>query len=94
VPESKKRKKNSSYRKPSAPPVAKAELAKKKKPMSRQQIGIIVISVLVILSMAVGFLFSGSSTSQPVPQTSSTGQEILVSTPAPDSAAPTDATSK
>ena len=95
VPVSKKRKKNnsSSSRRPGTPPVAKVELAKKKKPMSRQQIGIIVISVLVILSMAVGFLVSGSRRSQPVPQTSNTTvQETVAPTAAPaEEKSPADA---
>ena len=82
MPVSKKRKKKQRSTPP--PPKSSKPIAPKKKKISRQQIIIYVISGLMILSLAIGFLASGSRRSSvpptPVPQESNT----LVATPAPD----------
>lgn len=94
MPVSKKRKKKN-QRKPTSPPISKKELANKKRPMSRQQIGILIISALVVISMAIGFIVSGAgqgggSTAGHGASDTSQGQGIILSTPAPgeESAAP------
>lgn len=91
MPVSKKRKKKN-QRKPAGPPVSKKELANKKRPMSRQQIGILIISALVVISMAIGFIVSGAGQGGGSNGASdaSQGQGIILSTPAPgeESAAP------
>lgn len=86
MPVSKKRIKKSQKRKPAAPPPSKAEISSKKKPLNRQQIAIYVISALVVLSMAVGFVVSGwgrspSTTTQSGADNANI-QELLA-TPAP-----------
>jgi hypothetical protein len=78
VPVSKKRKKKKSYSPP--PPKSKVAAPKKKK-ITTQQIIIYIISALMILSLALGFLLSGSST-QAVP-TPAPQDNILLETPAP-----------
>jgi hypothetical protein len=79
VPVSKKRKKKTYSGPP--PPKGKKAAAPKKKKLSRQQIIIYVISGLMILSLAIGFLASGSRRTQ-VPPTAAP-QELLA-TPALD----------
>lgn len=80
MPVSKKRKKKRT--KSYGPPPSKKELAAKSKGFSRQQILIVVISALVILSMAIGFVVSGfGRTSRAVQPTSNVGQEILLPSP-------------
>jgi hypothetical protein len=80
VPVSKKRKKK--QRK--GPPPSKSRAVPKKKKITKQQILIYVISGLMIISLAIGFLASGSTrvrpTATPLPQNSN----ILLDTPAPD----------
>ncbi len=80
MPESKKRKKKRT--KSFGPPPSKQELSTKKKGLTRQQITIYVISALVILSMAIGFIVSGSG-STTVPDTTNGAQEFIVPTPQP-----------
>jgi hypothetical protein len=82
VPVSKKRKKKKQRK--SGPPPPKSLAAPKKK-ITRQQILIYIISALVIISMAIGFLASGSRRSvrtaiTPSPQ----DQNLLLDTPVPD----------
>lgn len=79
MPVSKKRKKKT-YSGPPLPKGKKATAPKKKK-ITRQQIIIYVISGLMILSLAIGFLASGSGRSQPPPTVAP--QEVLA-TPAPE----------
>jgi len=79
VPVSKKRKKKKSYSPP--PPSSKAAAPKKKK-LTTQQIVIYIISALMILSLALGFLLSGSRRTQVLP-TSGPQDNILLDTPAP-----------
>ncbi len=78
MPVSKKRKK----RKRSSLPPAKAAVAPKKK-ITKQQILIYIISGVMILSLAIGFIASGRSRVSrqptPVPQ----GNNLLLETPAP-----------
>ncbi len=90
MPVSKKRIKKSQKRKPVTPPPSKAEISNKKKPLSRQQITIYVISALVVLSMAIGFIISGlGTTPTTTPQgASDTSIQELLATPAPDAASP------
>ncbi|RME76226.1 MAG: hypothetical protein D6784_06345 [Chloroflexi bacterium] len=59
---------------------------KKKKKISRQQILIYVISGLMILSLAIGFVATGS-TRRARPTVAPAGNEIQVQTPVPDNAA-------
>ena len=63
MPVSKHRKKKK--QKKSGPPPPKSMATPKKRKLTRQQILIYVISTLVILSMAIGFLASGIGTSAP-----------------------------
>ena len=68
------------------PPPAKSELTNKKKPLSRQQIAIYVVSTLIILSMAIGFIVSGLGGGATAPQHGGGGDvniEELLATPAP-----------
>jgi hypothetical protein len=77
VPVSKKRKKRT-Y---SGPPPPKNKTPAPKK-LTAQKVLIYIISALMILSLAIGFLASGSgrqATPTPVPQ-----ENILVVTPAPE----------
>lgn len=83
MPVSKHRKKKK--QKKSGPPPPKSMATPKKRKLTRQQILIYVISTLVILSMAIGFLASGSSRRGRVQTTPSPpGQNFLLGTPAPD----------
>jgi hypothetical protein len=79
VPVSKKRKKKT-YSGPPPPKGKKA--APKKKKLSRQQIIIYIISGLMILSLAIGFV-AGRGRRTQVPPTSA--PQDLIATPAPDS---------
>ncbi|MCG3211133.1 MAG: hypothetical protein FOGNACKC_04770 [Anaerolineae bacterium] len=82
MPESKKRKKKRT--KSFGPPSSKQELSTKKKGLSRQQITIYVISALVILSMAIGFIVSGTGRrGTTVPNTNNSAQEFIIATPSP-----------
>ena len=82
MPVSKKRKKKQS----SGPPPSKTKVATpKKKKLSKQQIIIYVISGLMILSLAIGLVATGSSRRAsaqptPIPQVSSP----VLETPIPD----------
>ncbi len=83
MPVSKKRKKKQS----SAPPPVKnkAVATPKKKKLSRQQIIIYVISGLMILSLAIGLIATGSTRSarsQPTPVPQATN--LILETPSPD----------
>ena len=82
MPVSKKRKKKQRSSPP--PPKSSRAAAPKKRKITKQQIIIYVISGLMILSLAIGFLASGSGGTQvpptPVPQEGN----ILLATPAPD----------
>jgi hypothetical protein len=83
MPVSKHRKKKK--QKKSGPPPPKSLAATPKKKLSTQQILIYVISVLVIVSMAIGFLASGGSRRARVqPTPSPQGQNLLLETPVPD----------
>ena len=83
MPVSKHRKKKK--QKKSGPPPPKSLAAPKKKKLTTQQILIYVISALVILSMAIGFLASGSSRRTSIQRTPSPpSQNLLLGTPAPD----------
>lgn len=88
MPVSKKRVKKSQKRKPAAPPPSRAELSTKKKPLNRQQIAIYVISALVVLSMAVGFIISGLGQTPTTPQSGAGDVNVqeLLATPAPGDA--------
>lgn len=79
MPVSKKRKKKRSYSPP--PPSSKAAVPKKRK-ITTQQLIIYIISALMILSLALGFLLSGSRRTRVVP-TSAPQDNILLETPAP-----------
>ncbi|RMF04777.1 MAG: hypothetical protein D6768_02415 [Chloroflexi bacterium] len=81
MPVSKKRVKKN-QRKPTGPPISKKELANRKKPMSRQQIGIIIISALVVISMAIGFIVSGAGRGSSGASPSGSGTATILSTPA------------
>jgi hypothetical protein len=78
VPVSKKRKKKKYSGPP--PPKGKAAASKPGK-ITKQKIIIYIISGLMILSLAIGFLASGSGTTQ-VPPTP--GPQDLIATPAPE----------
>ena len=78
MPVSKKRKKKTYSGPP--PPKGKAAAPKKKR-ITKQQIIIYIISGLMILSLAIGFLASGSQRT-PVPPTPL--PQDLLATPAPD----------
>ena len=83
MPVSKHRKKKK--QKKSGPPPPKSLATPKKKKLTTQQILIYVISALVILSMAIGFLASGGSRRTRVQTTPSPqGQNFLLGTPVPD----------
>lgn len=79
VPVSKKRKKKRSYSPP--PPKIKTAAPKKRK-ITTQQIIIYVISGLMILSLAIGFLVSGSGTTRTAP-TPGPQATLLLGTPVP-----------
>ena len=90
MPVSKKRVKKSQKRKSYGPPPSKSEIVNKKKPLSRQQIAIYVVSTLIILSMAIGFIISGLGGGATATQNSGDSDvniEELLATPAPDDAA-------
>jgi hypothetical protein len=82
VPLSKKRVKKKEQRKSAGPPPPKSVVQSKKKSLTRQQIAIYVISALIIISMAVGFIVSGMGGGQPtsVPP-SDASQELILPTP-------------
>ena len=83
MPVSKHRKKKK--QKKSGPPLPKSLTATPKKKLSTQQILIYIISALVIVSMAIGFLAGGSSRRAGVqPTPSPQGQDLLLETPASD----------
>ena len=88
VPVSKKRVKKKDQRKSAGPPPPKSQ-ATPKKSLSRQQIAIYVISALIILSMAVGFIVSGMGGGGTAPIEPDVSQEIQQ--PAPDNAEDTEA---
>jgi hypothetical protein len=79
VPVSKKRKKRQKTR----PPIPKSKVAPKKK-ITTRQILIYVISGLMILSLAIGFLAGSGRSSRTVPTSAPQGNNILLATPAPD----------
>ncbi len=83
MPVSKKRKKRQSSGPPPAKNKAAVAAAPKKKKLSRQQIIIYVISGLMILSLAIGLIATGS-TRQARSLPTSTPVESL-ETPSPDS---------
>lgn len=87
MPESKKRvkKRVKSYTPPAA--VKGEPVAKKKKPLNKQQIAIYVISILVILSMAVGFLVGNGRGRSAVTPTASS-QQVVTKTPQAGTPAP------
>ena len=72
VPVSKKRKKKTRI-KPSRPPISKSAVAGKKKKLTKQQILIYVFSALIILSLAISFIVSGTGGSR-APSTQSNTQ--------------------
>ena len=82
MPVSKKRKKKQRISPP--PPKSSKVAAPKKKKITRQQIIIYVISGLMILSLAIGFLASGSGSSSVPPTVGPNESNILVATPVPD----------
>lgn len=84
MPVSKKRKKKQSSGPPPAKNKAAVAATPKKKKLSRQQIIIYVISGLMILSLAIGLIATGSTRRAqptPVPQESN----LILETPSPDS---------
>ena len=80
MPVSKKRKKKQRY----SPPPPNSKTAPKKKKITRQQIIIYVISGLMILSLAIGYLASGSSRTQTPATSAPQDTNIFVDTPVPD----------
>ncbi|MEW5961638.1 MAG: hypothetical protein AB1801_28305 [Chloroflexota bacterium] len=89
MPVSKKRKKKSFS--PPPPPKSGAVAVPKKKKLTTQQILIYVISGLMILSLAIGFLVGNTRRSQAVP-TAAPQSTILLETPAPAESTPAPAT--
>jgi hypothetical protein len=80
VPVSKKRKKKQR----SSPLPSRSKTAPKKKKITKQQIVIFVISGLMILSLAIGFLASGSTRSHVPPTALPQESNILLDTPVPE----------
>ena len=83
MPLSKKRKKKRSN-KPSGPPLSKAEIAARKRKLTKRQIFIYVFSALIILSFALSFVvgYGGGATQDGV-QTDPGGESGILLTPVP-----------
>lgn len=86
MPVSKKRKKKSE-RKPSGPPISKAELASKKRKITKRQILIYVFSALIILSFLLSFIigYGGDQSGVTDGADTSSGSNGILFTPVPGS---------